>query len=95
LLDEHPISNCLTEPWNIQCSCPYNSGTYIVTSPGVELTLPEQGERFLWQNEYTIRAFYDKAGFMEGCALFTFEVFRCEEPVCLPDQVCEPKYCIR
>ena len=97
LLDEHPISNCLTEPWNIQCSCPYNRGTYLVDWPGVEVTLPEQGERFLGQNEYTITAFSDLSGSMqmEGCAYFNFDVVRCEEPACEPGEACEPKYCIQ
>jgi hypothetical protein len=95
LLNEHPISNCLTEPWNIQCSCPYNRGTYVVNWPGVELTLPEQGERFLGHNEYTITAFNATFDNQEACIQFNFDVIRCEEPACMPGDACEPKYCIQ
>ena len=93
LLNEHPVSTCATQPF-VPCQCPYRSGTYAIPAPGSTLTLPVQGERFLGQNQYLVKAF-DGNGVLDACIEAAFEVYRCEEPACVADQPCEPKYCLR
>lgn len=93
LLVEHPVSNCATLPY-VPCQCPYRSGILAIFAPGSTLTLPVQGERFLGQNQYLIKAF-DGNGLLDACIEATFEVYRCEEPACVPGEPCQPKYCLR
>ena len=77
----------------VPCQCPYRSGIYAIPAPGSTLTLSMQGERFLGQNEYRVKAL-NHSGLLDACIEATFKVYRCEEPACVPGEPCQPKYCL-
>jgi hypothetical protein len=46
--------DCPLSEWGIACQCPYNRGTYLVSSPGLTFSVPEHLERFHGHNEVRV-----------------------------------------